>query len=326
MKRQNTKTKVGAVRVAQVKERVKQQLQQYSNVVGLGVGLKRVGGQLTNEIALRVYVSQKLPKSELTKDSLLPERIEGVTIDVIEKRSRIFESIGDHRRRQAIMCGGISVGNPIPGGSGTIGAAVFDVFSGQQMILSNWHVLCGRLDCRPNERIIQPGNGGLDSGTEADVVGRLARWSLTSDLDCAVAFVSGHRFCTDNLLGLGRVFPVALPPTIGMQVWKSGRTTGVTTGLIADLDGDFDVNYDSLGIRHVTHQLVIESDGAVSHPGDSGSLFVDEGNHPVGLLFAGNDAGTSTDANPINGVMDALKFNFGPSVALQDFAGMIAAL
>ena len=91
------------------------------------------------------------------------------------------------------------------------------------MILSNWHVLATSLTAQQNERIIQPGMGGGDIGTYADVVARLTRSALTPELDAAVATLSLHRFCTDYLLDLGRVNPIPVGPALGMAVAKSGR-------------------------------------------------------------------------------------------------------
>jgi hypothetical protein len=313
------------LRAAQIKQRDRDILRAYPNVIGLGVGLKRVGGRLTEEVAVRVYVSKKVPRDQLAKDSVLPTVIDGVPVDVIQKRSRSFLSVLDHQSRRAVLLGGISVINGRFIGSGTLGCAVYDNFTGQQMILSNWHVLATSLTAGQNERIIQPGYGGGDTGTYADVVARLSRSVLSAELDAAVATLSGHRFCTDELLGLGRVRPSPVGPTLGMAISKSGRTTGVTHGTISDLDADFDVDYSELGlgIRHVEHQLVVEEEG-FSAAGDSGSLIVDNQNRPVALLFAGGEGGT--DGNPILSVIDALKINFGPSIAPQELIATLISL
>jgi hypothetical protein len=314
-----------ALRVTQVKQRHSTALRAYPNVIGMGVGLKRVGGRLTDEVALRVYVSKKLRPSELARDDILPTAIDGISLDVIQKRSRSYLTPADHQSRRAILLGGISVINARFSGSGTLGCAVYDNFTGQQMILSNWHVLATSLTAQQNERIIQPGLGGGDIGTNADIVARLTRSALTPELDAAVATLSLHRFCTDYLLDLGRVNPIPVVPALGMAVAKSGRTTGVTRGTISDLDADFDVDYSELGLgtRHVEHQIVIDDDG-FSAPGDSGSLIVDDQNRPVALLFAGGDSGT--DGNPILSVIDALDISFGPSIAMQDIMTTLISL
>jgi hypothetical protein len=312
------------LRIVQVKERHQSTLRDYPNVIGLGVGLKRVAGRSTGQMALRVYVSTKLPREQLARKDLLPAEIDGVPVDVIQKRSRVFQ-LEEHRIRHAVLQGGISVINSRFPGSGTLGCAVYDNFTGQQMILSNWHVLATSLDAQPNEPIIQPGFAESDDGTVADVVARLTRFVLTEELDAAAATLSLHRFCTDELLGIGQVNPIPAAPVVGMDVFKSGRTTGVTSGTISDIDADFDVDYSALGlgIRHVEHQIVIDEDG-FSDAGDSGSLIVDGQQHPVALLFAGGEGGT--DGNPIFSVLDALQVNFGPSITTHDFIATLVSM
>jgi len=69
-------------RALAVKEKVKEDLLSRANVIGLGIGLKTVGGEQTGEIALVVLVSRKLPPADLAARDRLPSEIEGVPIDV----------------------------------------------------------------------------------------------------------------------------------------------------------------------------------------------------------------------------------------------------
>jgi hypothetical protein len=54
------------------------------NVVGLGVGLRHAGGKRTDEIALVVMVSKKVPRQSLSPEDILPAEIDGVPVDVKE--------------------------------------------------------------------------------------------------------------------------------------------------------------------------------------------------------------------------------------------------
>src|SRR5262249_35017510 len=55
-----------------------------SNVIGVGVGPRRVGGTVRpGENALLVYVLQKLPKSALDPQYVIPDEFEGLKTDVI---------------------------------------------------------------------------------------------------------------------------------------------------------------------------------------------------------------------------------------------------
>lgn len=71
-------------RVRQVKETYGERLMTLPNVVGLGIGLRYVGGEPTGEIALVVLVSRKLPTANLDEKYILPQEIEGVPVDVQE--------------------------------------------------------------------------------------------------------------------------------------------------------------------------------------------------------------------------------------------------
>jgi len=50
-----------------------------ANVVGVGVGYRGGGRQ---EVALVVMVKQKLPRTQLREEDLLPQEIEGIPVEV----------------------------------------------------------------------------------------------------------------------------------------------------------------------------------------------------------------------------------------------------
>jgi hypothetical protein len=54
------------------------------NVVGVGIGFKEKAGQSTDQMALVVSVSQKLPEHEIDSADRIPTEIEGVPVDVKE--------------------------------------------------------------------------------------------------------------------------------------------------------------------------------------------------------------------------------------------------
>jgi hypothetical protein len=307
-------------RAMEVKGRQAAFLRAHRNVTGIGVGFREVRGRRTDEVVLRVFVSKKLPLSQLAPADVLPREIDGVPIDVAEGRMRELSVPADHQVRHAETKCGISIGNQITGGSGTLGATVFDGLSGQQLILSNWHVLCGRLDCEPGEPILQPGTGGGDGGTPADLFARVLRFRFDAFVDAAVAVLTGHRFCSEEMLGLGHMSPRLGSPTLGLEVAKSGRTTAVTRGRIVDVSVEIDVEFKSIGVRTMKDQLSIESDsgGVVVLPGDSGSVWVDSAQRAVALTFAGNDPGTRCTATAMPTVVAALGIQFGPGTTLQD--------
>ena len=67
-----------------VKRRHERLLMRMKNVVAVGVGYRQVGGQETDEVAIIVSVSLKLPPAELRPGEGIPHRLEGVPVDVVE--------------------------------------------------------------------------------------------------------------------------------------------------------------------------------------------------------------------------------------------------
>ena len=108
--------------------------------------------------------------------------------------------------------------------------------------------------------------------------------------------------------GYGMPKSITVQPSIGMDVKKYGRTTGQTYGNIDSINATVLVQYDVSKYGLFVGQIIITSNTSFSLPGDSGSLIVGNGindRKPVGLLFAGNETGTFTVANPIDAVLTA---------------------
>ena len=70
--------------VRQVKAKHEGMLLSKRNVVGVGIGFREKGGQMTDEMALIVSVTKKLPAGELSAADQIPTEIEDVPIDVKE--------------------------------------------------------------------------------------------------------------------------------------------------------------------------------------------------------------------------------------------------
>jgi hypothetical protein len=67
-----------------IKERYREQLMSFPNVVGVGVGYRHAGGQRTGDIAVVVMVDRKIPLAQLDQREVIPSEIEGVPVDVKE--------------------------------------------------------------------------------------------------------------------------------------------------------------------------------------------------------------------------------------------------
>ncbi len=104
-------------------------------------------------------------------------------------------------------------------------------------------------------------------------------------VDAALARPLSESDLSSKLLGLGQVegsgevYP-------GDEVAFSGRTSGVVRGAVIARDVGLYITMEPDRELFFTDQLVTS---ALSRPGDSGSLLLDEQNRAVGLLFAGSE-------------------------------------
>ena len=320
-------------RIRAAKEKFERFLLERANVIGVGIGKKIVDGEETGEPAVIVFVERKLPEARLKRKDIVPKTVDDVKTDVVETgrlKAQAAATGGRSRTdRWRPAPGGVSIGH-IRITAGTMGAIV--QAGGRRVILSNNHVVGNSNDGRPGDPILQP--GPADSGTGADVIGRLERfveirfeetagWSPGALLrrlaerlgiravpprpknlvDAAIATPERDDLVSDEILELQRV-PGLAEAGVGLRVRKSGRTTGVTEGKILATDATVEVDYDE-HVATFTDQLVA---GPMSQGGDSGSLLLDDLGRAVGLLFAGSDR--TTVFNRADRVAEALGIEF----------------
>ena len=225
---------------------------------------------------------------------------------------RIVKQQPWHRRKNRLLRIGGSVGH-INITAGTLGCFVTDRVSGDELILSNNHVLANENLAQAGDTIIQPGHA--DGGRAAnDRMGSLARFVRLKQqhnlVDAAAGSIRANiEYYYNWLESRGEIRGIRTDPIDeGEIVYKVGRTTGVTRGRVSaiELDG-VSVGYD-MGDVAFDNQIEIEPIGnsPFSLGGDSGSLICDRYRRAVGLLFAGNDV-DATYANPFSAVQDALR-------------------
>ncbi len=293
------------------------------NTVACGIGYKITGGQVTDELAVIVSVTQKLPVAQLSREDLVPKMVDGVPTDVVE--TGVIRAFQGHQDRWRPARPGISVGHYAIT-AGTFGCLVRR--EDQHFILSNNHVLANINQGRPGDAILQP--GPADGGTQADKIAELADyvpidfgaqppgcaaslWGLLGGrrpaqptaegenrVDAALARPLSGDLVSADILEIGVPTGVA-EATLGTRVQKSGRTTGLTTGQITQIDVTVRVDYNGPTATFVGQLMA----GAMSAPGDSGSAVLDMERRVVGLLFAGSDV--TTLINPIQAVLEALR-------------------
>lgn len=294
------------------------------NVTGVGFGLKQVKGRITGERCALVFVREKRPKEALAAAQIVPPRLEGLATDVMEtgefRVNRICIGLNEEdghlvsrRSRWRPAPAGVSIGHPAVT-AGTLGAVVYDRHNGRELILSNNHILANTSDGEDGraclgDPILQPGT--MDGGLVAeDVIARLYRYIPLLDreanlVDAAVAIPLRPGLLAADILALGRPHGI-VQPLLGMEVRKSGRTTGRTAGCILAVGSTVYVHYRERRLLF-RHQIVTSK---FSRGGDSGALVVNGFNWAVGLLFC--DSPLATILNPIGPVLDRLDVALSP--------------
>lgn len=302
-------------------------------VTAVDLGFKWSHGLMTGKLSIRVHVAKKLPTDALSEADLFPSEIEGIPVDVIEAEyglqllpgSSQLEAAPEARKaRYDPIPLGVSVGNPRVT-AGTLGAKVYDAASLLPMALSNWHVFVGSPSGAAGEQIWQPGS--LDGGNSTDTFAILSR-SVLGPYDAAVAQLTNAREVQTETLDKDVIEDVTTPQ-LGMDVWKSGRTTERTEGFIDGIQMTTSVNYGAAGIRVMQGVFrIVPRPGAgnieVSMGGDSGSIWVDEASGKgVGLHFAGEvgnapEHGLANELQPVLDILNVLMPAQRPSVPDPD--------
>jgi hypothetical protein len=76
-------------------------------VTGVGVGYREKGGQLTDELVIRVYLESKRPLAEVSAESRIPTEIGGFKTDVIQKGHDVAAGLENYKRRPIV--GGLEI-------------------------------------------------------------------------------------------------------------------------------------------------------------------------------------------------------------------------
>lgn len=293
------------------------------NVNLIGIGHPEHHGQMAeNELAIRIHVKEKLSgmalefAAEAGYTQPIPSEIDGFPTDVLQgtyhlHQSRVWGGWWQPVTRDARaflanpMRGGISISSEYQMSYGTLGGKVYDRVTGNEMVLSNWHVLAADWSARRGQLIYQPGR--LDGGASAHAFAYLTRDAMGVNLDAAVATLTGNRQLINEQLELGPVTGVG-NWQLGLPVVKSGRGSRVTHGRIVEIKSTARMRYGYLE-RIIREVMIIDPlyGAEVSKSGDSGAWWLNEASREaIGLHFAGSDMPERALALNMQTVLDAL--------------------
>ncbi len=318
-----------------VYEQVERDLMALPNVIGVGIGLKEVGGERTDEICFRVYVSAKKNRSEIAATQIVPAQIAGFKTDVVkvyEQQTQVFverREVSEH----ATLTGGIAVSSEKnPDEYGTLGWFATDTSDNSRVLLSNEHVLyplmtIGDKMAKDGDRVAQPRHSKTCC-CHTGVIGNNVTSVSNDKVDCAIAKLDGSRplnpvitnKATNKILKVkGKDEAI-----IGVAVKKIGARSGFTQGVVVDIGvvvtTEQQIPLPGGGtVKQRKHQIIVapasdekyENEAnqiAFSNHGDSGSVILDVDDLIIGLLYgAVKENEGLTLANNIDNVLAALE-------------------
>lgn len=251
---------------------VEQFMKQYPGVVGVGLGFKMRSGKMTEEIAFRVYVTEKKPLAQLKPEEVIPASYNNVPTDVLT----VPRSVGHadttpcaDRAQHSPLIGGITITTLKPQADGTLGVGTigfFATFAGVDppyniVLVTNQHVFADASGA-VGDTIYQPQWAKQPDGsiapllTQPDVVGKILNMPPKADdkngsyVDAASAQLNicisswCHTNCgvsfANEIKGLAinnsnAIADVSNTLNVGDVVYKVGRTTGRTVGKVTAL-------------------------------------------------------------------------------------------
>lgn len=271
-----------------LKQRITDALFEYPNVVGVDVGYKETGGELTDQLTIRVHVRKKDPT--LPETHRIPASIEGVETDIIvgdygylaeflvrDKIERIDEV------QYPEIVGGSTISVLDANGrahSGTLGCLARRKSDGRTVALTNAHVTGGEFS--EGETCFHPYPWSANAR-----LGRVLNAVRNGEIDAAISSVD-ERIADFRIVDIGPVRGSSNVIVTGMRVSKRGRQTRLTHGMVEAVHGTFRMA-DGLIFKDV---ITIRPQGAsdFSVSGDSGAVILNEQNQVVAQLYAGFDS------------------------------------
>jgi hypothetical protein len=291
-------------------------------VVGVSIGMREANGELFDELAIRVLITDAsaVPAG-------IPDTIGGVGVSIVEAHIELCALPQPDTSRYPQIAGGIQITSPSIG-SGTLGCIVQDANTGELFGLSCYHVVGNPNNTFPNT-IWQPTNPPLIVGIPTnDNLGGVARVDFphTPPLPGSpllLGLTDAAVISLTNAMNQGRALSPAVVgqdiqqlnlvdritasdwSQIGQKVRKRGAVTRVTSGFV--LGVQLSAQW-TAGPANTWLMEQCEIQGSSSSPdkiflqkGDSGSLVLDQDSPTALGLVWGQYAGG------VRGIMCAIR-------------------
>lgn len=294
-------------RSRQVLEKHRDTLLSYPGIVGVECAPILHQGKTTREFGIVVYVENKRARPELSRDEILPSRIDGVRIDVVPcsltpSNNSCSNTVACLSRARTLR-GGLRIGGDGSEEFGTL-AALGTVNNGELVVaLTAAHVV------EFSNEIGQP-----DASRRNNLIGNILDSELSNQMDAAIIQIERQRRAVDSgVAGLGgpvnaKMLPMDSPHFT--PVIMVGACSGWRTGLARQTSQDFPVNYASGRLFMQNHiQVFSDQQGTPFNVGgDSGALLLSiDGVSVIGLVIAGgphHDGGWMGLATPIHRILN----------------------
>jgi hypothetical protein len=305
-------------RLRAIQQRAEARLFAIPGVHLVGLGPKEVGGQPTNEIAIKIGVRRKRPAAELPADELIPSEIEGVKTDVIEgppgRRRAGLPAVLYQKAKDGDLIDELKY-RPLSGGvnlcpKGLRGTATLGVFCRVENDASDTKIFaltclhCIVPDFLPEDapsrwlgkKVGQPTGKDSCCKSSSHIFGKV--YNAAPKLDVALVRVNAGRGYLREIEEIGLVVgsnPLQSDPTeVPFLVKKRGAASALSGGWLAVFNTTA-----SITVRGHTYLVrgvhVIKPNALPGHPegglfateGDSGSAVLDKQNRVIGILFGG---------------------------------------
>jgi hypothetical protein len=280
-----------------------------------GIGVKRTAGAFLDQLALTVFVPEKLPAEQVPLAQLIPPTWEAQGLefrtDVVQSNPKPIGLVNDTSFHPTLH-GGIEIGSReqvdsvlVRDHEGTLGCMVQRRSDGSRLLLTANHVAPG-----VGTTVFQP----RQDRPQASVIGTVVRAvpHLAAPFhDCSLIEPNGTRGLDSAVKEVGPVrgsAPVVEPFSVAK---KRGRSTGLTSGVVAAVvpaANSFTIN-----------RIVLATfpfGGLFCFHGDSGAVVLNGRDEVIGLLVqmdeevldaAGQPIASVGVAKPIRTILDALE-------------------